>query len=88
VERRRRGLGRLASPDELDEPVRGDDLVRVHEQRREEGALPRAAERERAPVRGDFEGPEDAEFHAFRRFWHGGHAATRSPHVQRLLAAG
>ena len=79
VQRRGRGLGRLAAPDELDQPLARHDLVRMHEERREERALPGAAERERLPTGDDLQRPEDAEFHAFRRFWHGGRVSSENP---------
>ena len=56
-------LGRLA-PGSGHEPVAADDLAGVEEELREDGALLRPAERERASVGTGLERPEDREFHA------------------------
>ena len=58
-------FGRLCAPELVDEPVRRDDLVRTREQEREQGPLPRAAERERTALLDHLERSQDAELHVF-----------------------
>ena len=53
----RRGLRRALTPDQVDEPVGGDDLTVVDEERREEGALPLPAELDGQPSSRTSSGP-------------------------------
>ena len=48
----------MTVPDVFDQTVRGNHLVHGHEQPREQRALPRTAERERAATGMRFERPE------------------------------
>ena len=61
LERRRRGLRRLLTPELVDEAVGCHDLARPHEQEPEQRTLLLAAQRERRRPADDFERPEDAE---------------------------
>src|SRR5262249_47741677 len=56
-------LGRLGAPELVDEPFCRDDLVRTREQEREQGPLPRAAERESTAPLNDLERSQNAELH-------------------------
>jgi hypothetical protein len=58
-------LGCLLVPKRVDQALRGDDLVRVHEQHREQGALLRASELELTPVVEYFERAKDLEVHVW-----------------------
>jgi hypothetical protein len=58
---------RLRSPELVDQPVAGDDLVRTREQHREQGPLPRSPEGDRATSLDDLERSEDPELHASPR---------------------
>ena len=64
LERVRGRLGRLRSPELVDEPAGRDDLVRAREQQGEERALPRAAERECPTSLDNLERSKDPELHA------------------------
>ena len=64
LERRPGGVGRRGTPELVDEPVAGDDLVGVQQQEGEQGALLRAAELQDPAFFTDLERPEDAELHA------------------------
>ena len=61
LERGRRSFGALLAPEQVDETVGRDDLPVVHEQRREERALPLASEVDRAAVEESLERAEDPE---------------------------
>ena len=65
LERARRARRRLLAPDPVDQAVGRDDVVRVEQELREQGARPRPAERDRRTVVSDhLDRPEQAEFHA------------------------
>ena len=65
LERARRARGRLLAPDPVDQAVGRDDVVRVEQELREQGARPRPAERDRRTVVSDhLHRPEQPEFHA------------------------
>jgi hypothetical protein len=55
--RRRRAL----APERVDQPLTRDDLVRVQQQQREHGPLPRTAERERSFFAHDLERSQQPE---------------------------
>ncbi len=61
LERRDRGVGRPGGPDRVDEPLAGDDVVPVQQQRDEQRALLRGAERDRATLDDDLDRSENAE---------------------------
>ncbi len=61
LERCRRRPWRVLAPHIVDQALRGNDLPGAQEQRREDGALPQAAERQRAVVADDFERAEQPE---------------------------
>jgi hypothetical protein len=66
----KRLLGRLRRcllPDGVDQAVGGDDLVRVQEQNRKQGALLRPAQIELPPVLEHLEGAEDQKLHSAPR---------------------
>ena len=63
TERSCRVLGRILSPEVVDQAVGGNDLVRVQEESDEEGALLRAAEPTLAALVPNLYRPEDAKFH-------------------------
>ncbi len=52
------GSWRPFTPQLVDQAVAGDDLVRVEEEEREEGALLRTPDRDAPPVIPDLERPE------------------------------
>ena len=56
-------LGRLLTPDIVDQDVSGDDLVRADQQVRQDRALLRPSEGDRAVPRVDLERSQDAELH-------------------------
>jgi hypothetical protein len=58
----------LRAPDALDQALTRDGFVRVQEQEREQGSLPRSAERERLAVDVGFERPEQRERDAILLF--------------------
>ena len=65
LERARRARRRLLAPDPVDQAVGRDDVVRVEQELREQGARPRPAERDRRTVVSDhLHRPEQPEFHA------------------------
>ena len=65
LERARRACRRLFAPDPVDQAVGRDDVVRVEQELREQGARPRPAKRDRRTVVSDhLDRPEQAEFHA------------------------
>jgi hypothetical protein len=66
LERGNGGAGRLGAPDGVDQPVARHHLVRVQEQEREQGALLRCSQWERALLADDLDRAEDAEFDACR----------------------
>src|SRR5262249_15136298 len=51
------------APQAVDEPVAGDDLVRVQKQQREEHSLLRAAQLEHPAIEPGLDGAEDEELH-------------------------
>src|SRR4029453_8995530 len=63
LQRLRRGLGRIALPDRVDQPVLRDDAVRLEEEHREQGPLLRPAEIEHLSGGRGLERAQDAEFH-------------------------
>ena len=58
------GLGRVVLPERVDQPVGGDDLVRMQQQDRQERALLRAADIELATVLEHLQRTKNPEFHA------------------------
>src|SRR6266536_4789025 len=68
VERRRRGLRRLFAPELLDQPVAGDDLVRVQQQEREERASLLSTELQGSTVIPHLEWAEQPELHGLTSF--------------------
>ena len=61
LERGRRRRRRRFAPELVDEPVRGDHAVGVDQKQSEQGALPRARDRDGLAVRKHLERPEQAE---------------------------
>lgn len=62
MKRRRGGPGRLLAPERVHEKLGRDDVIRLEQEHCEDRALLLAAERERAPVVGEYlERPEDPE---------------------------
>ena len=59
-----RRCGRLVAPEQVDEPVRRDDRVRVEQQHREEGALLRPSQLHSLFAVEYLERPENPELHA------------------------
>ena len=88
------GLGRLVPPDVVDQPARGDDLVRVQEQHREHRALPRPTQRQRTALIECLERSEDPVLDRHGRtvaprgsgldHWPAGPSSARPALVQRL----
>ena len=65
---RRRRRRRPLPPHKVDQLVRRDEFVRVHQERRENRALLTAPERELIPIVGGFEWSEETELDQSRRF--------------------
>jgi len=61
-----RPSGRL-HPERIDQPLCGDDLVRVQKEDGQHRPLPRPSERERTPVAAGLERTEDPKVHSLRR---------------------
>ena len=61
LERAHRAIGCILSPQDLDDPRRGHDVIRLRQQEREKAALLRTAERDRFGVDQNFERPEHPE---------------------------
>ena len=61
LQRGPRGVGRLLAPDRVDETLPRDDAAAVEKELGEDGALLRAAERQRHAVRDRLHRPEDAK---------------------------
>src|SRR5262245_39515909 len=55
--------GRVPSPELLDQPVCGDDLVRMEEHEREQGTLVAASEPDGTVIVDDLQRPENPELH-------------------------
>ncbi len=64
LQRRSALVWSLPRPELLDQPVGGDDLVRMEEQEREQATLPRAGQRERDAVVENLQRAEDPELQA------------------------
>jgi hypothetical protein len=58
-----RAGGGLLPPELVDQPVAGHDLVRVQQEQREQGPLPRTSEIDPVTVLGNIERAKDAELH-------------------------
>jgi hypothetical protein len=63
LERILRGLGRLRTPELVDQSVGRDDLVRAGEQQGEDCPLPRSTERKRTALVEDCDRSEDPKLH-------------------------
>jgi hypothetical protein len=57
-------LGRILTPDGVDQAVARDGLIRMEQKNSEQRALLAAAERERPAVQPNLDGPKDSELHA------------------------
>ena len=56
-------LGQILSPQLVDEPVGGDELVGIHQQDRQQGTLSHSSERERPGIAAHLQRAEDPEIH-------------------------